>query len=113
MAPSSEYSTASGGGGRLKLKGSKVQDGRVEKKRKKKKVRKDDDGNEENKEKELDVAQKELGREGSNDRERSSRGGSESTPVVVGKTEAERRYEEARRKRVSSIPLYARTCGFR
>lgn len=117
MAPSNEYSTASGGGGRLKLKGSKVQDGRVEKKRKKKKVKNETDPNadadtkEVERGKEVDGARTE--REGSDApeiRESRSRGGSEGASasgvgVMVGKTEAERRYEEARRKRVSSYSI--------
>ncbi|KKZ62792.1 hypothetical protein EMCG_02903 [[Emmonsia] crescens] len=128
MAPASEYVS---GGGKLKIKGAPVLDGRVGKKGKKKRK----------KEKEKDKE----GGNGSNDEERDggstrprmksvegegesataapdgdgggvgggggggSRSGSRSVSrgvsegvekVVVGKTEAERRYEEARRKRL-------------
>jgi protein FAM32A len=98
MAPD-EYST--GGGGRLKLKGSKVSDGRVEKKKKKKGVKK---------EKEKSEAETEAGAEKevekvqsrSQSREPGEGGddGREQREGSAAKTEAERKYEEVRRKRV-------------
>lgn len=99
MAPD-EYST--GGGGRLKLKGSKVSDGRVEKKKKKKVKREKSEGDvEREKEKEVEE-EKALSR--SQSREPGERdGGEEGREQREGsaaKTEAERKYEEVRRKRV-------------
>ncbi|PKX94018.1 DUF1754 domain-containing protein [Aspergillus novofumigatus IBT 16806] len=80
-------------GGKLKLKGSKVSDGRVEKKKKKSKKSKSD------KEGEVGSAPPEA-------RHPDEEGRSEdhTTPdepgATVGKTEAERKYEEARKKRL-------------
>ncbi|KAJ5224858.1 uncharacterized protein N7469_008361 [Penicillium citrinum] len=91
MAPD-EYST--GGGGKLKLKGSKVADGRVEKKKKKKEKK--------------EMKERESGQEvkdGSGDDVKSQekpgspeyeRGQGEGGP----KTETEKKYEEMRRKRL-------------
>lgn len=102
MAPD-EYST--GGGGRLKLKGSKVSDGRVEKK-KKKKVKKEEkketgEGEDETGKETETVLSRDQSREpgepgegGDDGREQREREGS------AAKTEAERKYEEVRRKRV-------------
>lgn len=89
MAPGDEYS-AVGGGGKLKLKG--VKDGRVEKKKKKKK------------EKEGEVAaqaerEASAGAAAAHDHELREEE-DEAGYRPVGKTEAERKYEEARRKRV-------------
>lgn len=94
MAPD-EYST--GGGGKLKLKGSKVADGRVEKKKKKKEKK--------------EMKERESGQEvkdGSGDDVKSQekpgspeyeRGQGEGGP----KTETEKKYEEMRRKRVCAL----------
>lgn len=100
MAPD-EYST--GGGGRLKLKGSKVSDGRVEKK-KKKGVKKKKSEAEAEPAKEVEKVQS---RSQSRERE-PGEGGDEGREIREGsaaKTEAERKYEEVRRKRVCSLLL--------
>ncbi|KAL2375162.1 hypothetical protein RJ035_003756 [Blastomyces gilchristii] len=124
MAPASEYVS---GGGRLKIKGAPVLEGRVGKKGTKKR-RKEKEGesgsNEEGKERARmkgvegegagpgegarmpagDGSGADGSGSGSGSRSGSrsqSRGVSEGAErVVVGKTEAERRYEEARRKRL-------------
>lgn len=106
MAPSSDYALP-GGGGRLKLKG--VQGGRVEKKKKKKKA-KDKDPELDN-DKELadnDGLKNSTEARDSRSRSRSvadadSKVGDEQ-PLEIAKTEAERRYEEARKKRVRTSP---------
>lgn len=120
--PPNEY--ASGGGGKLKLKGSKVSDGRVDKKKKKAKKREKQEEQEENATK-GNSAGDDDGRDlnKNNDNEgpvRQSQGRSsdeevnttaqataveEDGGVVVGKTEAERKYEDAKKKRVCFIPL--------
>lgn len=110
MAPD-EYST--GGGGRLKLKGSKVSDGRVEKK-KKKKVKKEEKREtgegETGKEMETVLSRDqsrepgEPGESGDDGREQREREGS------AAKTEAERKYEEVRRKRVC-LPFFSDGVG--
>ncbi|KAF7716314.1 Uncharacterized protein PECH_002820 [Penicillium ucsense] len=117
MAPD-EYST--GGGGKLKLKGSKVSDDRVDKKKKKKAKREKDLAGEQNRDtrddsnQDLVLAQGTItgSRSGSRDREgEKGRHGSESgseggsgsgsgSGAVVAKTEAERKYEEMRKKRL-------------
>lgn len=107
-----EYST--GGGGKLKLKGSKVSDGRVKKKKSKKSSSAGTGAttgtgeNVEEKRSEDAVAE---------ERARSVSGGAEgedgshstgtSTPVQPAKTEAERKHEEMRRKRVCCIASIA------
>ncbi|KAF7162008.1 hypothetical protein CNMCM5623_007379 [Aspergillus felis] len=95
MAPGDEY--AAGGGGKLKLKGSKVSDGRVEKKKKKSKKSKSD------KEGEAGSAPPEA-RHPDEDRRSEDHQPDPHTPgdadATVGKTEAERKYEEARKKRL-------------
>lgn len=123
MAPASEYVS---GGGKLKIKGAPVLDGRVgkkgKKKRKKEKEKEKEGGNGSNDEErdggstrprmksvegegESATAAPDGDGGGSRSGSRSvSRGVSEGVEkVVVGKTEAERRYEEARRKRVCVI----------
>ncbi|KAK1146517.1 hypothetical protein N8T08_002947 [Aspergillus melleus] len=110
--PPNEY--ASGGGGKLKLKGSKVSDGRVDKKKKKAKKREKQEEQEENATK-GNSAGDDDGRDlnKNNDNEgpvRQSQGRSsdeevnttaeEDGGVVVGKTEAERKYEDAKKKRL-------------
>ncbi|RHZ59601.1 DUF1754 domain-containing protein [Aspergillus thermomutatus] len=96
MAPGDEYTA--GGGGKLKLKGSKVSDGRVEKKKKKSKKSKSD------KEGEADTAPPEARHPdedgGSEDHHRDRHTPPDDAGAVVGKTEAERKYEEARKKRL-------------
>jgi protein FAM32A len=98
MAPD-EYST--GGGGKLKLKGSKVSDGRVDKK-KKKKAKKEKEKETDAEQAEAEKSQRQESREADSaeravSRERDEDGGSGSS---AAKTEAERKYEEIRRKRV-------------
>jgi len=108
MARSDEYS-AVGGGGKLKLKGSKVKDGRVDKKKKKKDKDKDQEGSlvpgslvEEHPDKRTSTA---ADRIDSDDRERGRSGQEEEedngSNGVRMKTEAERRYEEQKRKRLN------------
>ncbi|KAJ5450644.1 uncharacterized protein N7458_007093 [Penicillium daleae] len=95
MAPD-EYST--GGGGKLKLKGSKVSDGRVDKKKKKKAKKEKDAAQSEQAEQvqrpESGEADAEAEAEREASREREEEGGSSA------KTEAEKKYEEVRRKRL-------------
>jgi protein FAM32A len=95
MAPGDEYTA--GGGGKLKLKGSKVSDGRVDKKKKKSKKSKSD------KEGEVGSAPPEA-RHPDEDGRSEEPHPDDRTPddagATVGKTEAERKYEEARKKRV-------------
>lgn len=100
-----EYST--GGGGKLKLKGSKVADGRVEKK-KKKGLKK-----EERKKKEEQEAKKtpddgEGIVERREDQDSESREDPRNEEEGGPKTETERKYEEVRRKRVCpfSFPFF-------
>ncbi|KAJ5204593.1 uncharacterized protein N7498_005472 [Penicillium cinerascens] len=83
MAPD-EYST--GGGGKLKLKGGKVSDGRVEKKKKKSLKKKE--------KAEQDQPPREEPDEGTKSPQEDAPEGS------AAKTEAERKYEEIRRKRL-------------
>ena len=111
MPPPDEYSV---GGGKLKLKGAKVSEGRVEKKKSKKK----------NKSKEVEQQQQQQGeenelevmktgdhqnhqkeREGGGQGEELGEGGNITSTTEssgsTGKTQAEMKYEQARRKRVS------------
>jgi protein FAM32A len=88
MAPD-EYST--GGGGKLKLKGSKVSDGRVEKK-KKKSVKKAE---------KAEKAEQDQPREEPDAETKSPAEDTEGT----AKTEAEKKYEEIRRKRVRVLNI--------
>jgi protein FAM32A len=96
MAAGDEYTA--GGGGKLKLKGSKVSDGRVEKKKKKSKKSKSD------KEGEVGSAPPEARHPDEDGRSEDHHQGHHTSPdegsAAVGKTEAERKYEEARKKRV-------------
>ncbi|EFW21001.1 hypothetical protein D8B26_002725 [Coccidioides posadasii str. Silveira] len=102
MAPANEYTIPGGGGGRLKLKG--VQDGRIDKKKKKKRSKDNERALDKSKE-----SSDAKGREDSVDeRDAQSQGRSVVDPsadadraVEDTKTEAERRYEEARRKRLN------------
>lgn len=94
MAPD-EYSI---GGGKLKLKGSKVNDGRVEKKKKKKGLRKKDaaeSGDAQSQDLGESQATKEKDQQELNDEEADQ-------PADAGssKTETEKKYEEIRKKRV-------------
>ena len=120
MPPGDEYHV---GGGRLKLKGSKVTDGRIEKKKKKKSKEKkaaeagdQDQGQNTSgaeREPEYDSERKNEGEESAlarregegSDAQREGDSGGE----MVGKTEAERKYEEQRKKRVC---LFLFTCFF-
>lgn len=111
--PGSEYAT--GGGGKLKLKGSKVSDGRVDKKKKKAKKREEGKRKEE-----LEQEEKEEKAKGSGNEESKDDGQGQGRPdegtgaeqeqedggVVVGKTEAERKYEDAKKKRVCLFVLF-------
>ncbi|KAF4267184.1 hypothetical protein KXW98_005851 [Aspergillus fumigatus] len=92
MAPGDEYTA--GGGGKLKLKGSKVSDGRVEKKKKKSKKSKSD------KEGEDGSAPPEARHPGEDGRSEDHHISTDNGGATVGKTEAERKYEEARKKRL-------------
>lgn len=87
-----EYSI---GGGKLKLKGSKVSGGRIEKKKKKSSKKKEEkagspEGNTKNTETGLEKSDKD-------ETVRSEEGREQDAP---GKTETEKKYEEIRRKRV-------------
>ncbi|EFE43875.1 hypothetical protein TRV_01316 [Trichophyton verrucosum HKI 0517] len=102
MAPSSEYAVS--GGGRLKIKGSKVQDGRVDKKKKKKKRDKEGDvamRKEEGEEEEKADAAVGEASNAKEEKDRRSRSVSELLEGDDGKTEAERRHAEAKRKRLN------------
>jgi protein FAM32A len=101
MVPGDEYTA--GGGGKLKLKGFKVSDGRVEKKKKKSKKSKSD------KEGEVGSATPEArhpdedGRSEDHHPDPAHHTPPDDAGATVGKTEAERKYEEARKKRVCII----------
>lgn len=95
MAPD-EYST--GGGGKLKLKGSKVSDGRVDKK-KKKKAKKEKDAAQGDQAEQAQRSQRQESGEADSLRD-ESRERDEQAGSSAAKTEAERKYEEVRRKRV-------------
>lgn len=105
MAPGHEYS-AVGGGGKLKLKGSKVKDGRIEKKKKKKEKSESSAAaaaaaaaaNEDATAVRRHYEDGE--REGGGDEGRQSEG-----ERVIYQTEAERRYEEQKKKRVHFPPI--------
>ncbi|KAE8364300.1 hypothetical protein BDV27DRAFT_128597 [Aspergillus caelatus] len=99
--PADEYSV--GGGGKLKLKGSKVSDGRIEKK--KKKAKKSNPETSSKKESE-DAPPPASTSQAADEKESST-----SLPqpdesdvgvgvVAAGKTEAERKHEEMRKKRL-------------
>ncbi|KAF8418990.1 hypothetical protein EV426DRAFT_634470 [Tirmania nivea] len=101
--PKDDYTAVAGG--RLKLKG--VSDGRVDKKKKKKKDKTKE------KEKERDQSGSETptktteagsetpeGKYKSEEPRSRSRGTSEAPPLDTGKTEAERRFEERKRRRL-------------
>lgn len=102
MAPD-EYST---GGGKLKLKGSKVSGGRIEKKKKKTGKKKDEPGpsvrpDERENEKEKDQDQeRDHAQDGAESVEQPPLNESEESGASAAKTETERKYEEVRRKRV-------------
>ena len=92
-----EYSI---GGGKLKLKGSKVSGGRIEKKKKKSGKKKEGEATAPKSESTPDTKRLENETEGvrsEEDRERER--------DAPGKTEAEKRAEEVRRKRVRSLVL--------
>lgn len=109
MAPS-EYSTP-GGGGKLKLKGSKTSNGRIEKKKKKsssssKKLSVPGSGEENGQQKDQQEQQltttTSATTRGAEEEPRTDEHepSSASGSAGAGKTEAERKYEEMRRKRV-------------
>ncbi|KAH0545152.1 hypothetical protein FGG08_000764 [Glutinoglossum americanum] len=94
-----EYAAA---GGTLKLKG--VKDSKVDKKRKKKKVKAQPENettsNQATAEEDM-TAGEEKRPEASRDGSLGARASSEaSAPLMIGKTEAERRHEEMKRKRI-------------
>lgn len=129
MPPSNEYNLAStGGGGKLKLKGAKVAGGRVEKKKGKKKRKKVEEPQEkeegqdqEQERREVRSKSRGLSEEkgaGSQDEAGGSGDGDDDDDekekgVVVGKTEAEKRYEEVRKKRVRILTLLIRCYAFK
>ncbi|KAJ5729150.1 uncharacterized protein N7483_003658 [Penicillium malachiteum] len=101
MAPE-DYST--GGGGKLKLKGSKVSDGRVEKKKKKKSSKKKDldaEAGAESRDSSTRAEDSESKCQATRDDSLSAdpdAGVPEAGPS--GKTETEKKYEEMRKKRL-------------
>lgn len=111
MAPD-EYST--GGGGKLKLKGSKVSDGRVDKKKKKSKKNKDKEAESAaTGDADTNASAADTKRELNDDAERDLSAEFEGTPEgdkSAGKTETERKYEEVRRKRVCFFLLFLFRC---
>jgi protein FAM32A len=94
-----EYSV---GGGKLKLKGSKVSGGRVEKKKKKSTKKKEGEATQSKSESTPDTerpeSEKDEGVRSGEDRERER--------DAPGKTEAEKRAEEIRRKRVCYLSIF-------
>ncbi|KAL1862300.1 hypothetical protein Plec18170_001125 [Paecilomyces lecythidis] len=94
MAPGDEYS-AVGGAGKLKLKGLKVKDGRVEKKKKKKEKK---EHAERSREASAVAESQQSGGEAAVTAEQE---GDDAAAPVIEKTEAEKRYEEMRRKRLN------------
>ncbi|EEP79702.1 predicted protein [Uncinocarpus reesii 1704] len=97
MAPPSDYAVPGGGAGRLKLKG--IQDGRIEKKKKKKKAKANNPEQDQAKEL-LKPEDDEHSADERDARSRSRSAAAADQPADAGKTEAERRYEEARKKRL-------------
>lgn len=94
--PADEYSV--GGGGKLKLKGSKVNGGRIEKKKKKSKTTNQEPST---KQKEGSESAPAAASDEGKGPEPPAKDGSGSEAVSgVGKTEAERKHEEMRRKRL-------------
>ncbi|KAF7597565.1 hypothetical protein BBP40_000043 [Aspergillus hancockii] len=94
--PGDEYSV--GGGGKLKLKGSKVSDGRIEKKKKKAKKANPESTtatNDKGKSVSTPALEKSPVRE-----QEGSDAGMNSSEVGPAKTEAERKYEEMKKKRL-------------
>ncbi|PYH99672.1 DUF1754-domain-containing protein [Aspergillus ellipticus CBS 707.79] len=107
--PASEYSTGGGGGGKLKLKGSKVSDGRVEKKKKESSSKKKnaaaadpEEGAQQQQQQQQAHGQeppqdeKPSGSPVDDDRDESSPGPANA----AGKTEAERKHEDMKRRRL-------------
>jgi protein FAM32A len=96
-----EYSV---GGGKLKLKGSKVSGGRIEKKKKKSTKKKEGEATQSKSESTPDTerpqSEKDEGVTSGEDRER------ERERDAPGKTEAEKRAEEIRRKRVCFLSFF-------
>jgi protein FAM32A len=95
--PGDEYS-AVGGGGKLKLKGG-VKDGRVDKKKKKKKEKEKDHESTANDALKKDEPVAEAEHRGGDEGE-VKEGEDDGPAQEVPKTEAERNYEEQKRKRV-------------
>ena len=108
--PGDEYSAISGGG-KLKLKGSKVKDGRVDKTKKKKKKAESEGATAETRAKSAEAeAEKEEARDRLSDAIDSKKLDDELSDSgekrVVFKTEAERKHEEQRKKRVCPFLIY-------
>lgn len=102
--PGDEYSAISGGG-KLKLKGSKVKDGRIDKTKKKKKKAESEGATAEARAKSTEAGtEKEEALERQSDTIDSKKLSDElpdsGEKSVVFKTEAERKHEEQRKKRV-------------
>ncbi|KAJ5091517.1 hypothetical protein NUU61_006387 [Penicillium alfredii] len=97
MAPD-EYS---GGGGKLKLKGSRVSEGRVEKKKNKKKEKSQKKAEQAEQAQQGDRPETSLTpRDGDDDGDRERDGISPGNAGGAAKTETEKKYEETRRKRL-------------
>lgn len=93
MAPGDEYSAVSGAG-KLKLKGLKVKGGRVEKKKKKKEKK-------EHAETSREASAVAESQQDSGEASAAATAEQEGGDVpIIEKTEAEKKYEEMRRKRV-------------
>ncbi|KAI1907476.1 hypothetical protein LOZ12_000408 [Ophidiomyces ophidiicola] len=105
MAPPNDYTIPGAGGGRLKLKG--VQSGRIEKKKKRKKPKeKDSNHDEEPEPNQLEKPEDPENPVKAGKTRNQSQAGSDvdpddNLPMDAPKTDAERRYEEARKKRLN------------
>lgn len=110
--PADEYSV--GGGGKLKLKGSKVSDGRIEKKKKKAK-KNPETGSKKESEDAPSASTSQAVDEKENPLSPPPAQQDESdfgvSAGATGKTEAERKYEEMRKKRVGFTFTFP-FCGF-
>ncbi|KAE8143303.1 hypothetical protein BDV38DRAFT_277329 [Aspergillus pseudotamarii] len=99
--PADEYSV--GGGGKLKLKGSKVSDGRIEKKKKKAKKSNPETGSKKESEDApppASTSQAADEKESSTSLPQPDESDAGVGVVAAGKTEAEKKHEEMRKKRL-------------
>lgn len=104
--PGDEYSAISGGG-KLKLKGSKVKDGRIDKTKKKKKKAESEGATAETRAKSAEAEpEKQEARERQSDNKLDDELSDSGEKRVVFKTEAERKHEEQRKKRVCILHLF-------